>query len=138
LSSDPERYPLESRIAPLVFELKRLQVFQPCWSCEGHNRKDGTLWKVPRVWFYAESVVHVRVLADAIKELALDGELNGAWQVVTTYSDDDNAETTFSLEPGTAESGPGLSELQQDLEVIARHLRPLVTARARKLRSTVR
>ncbi len=30
LSSDPENHPLEGRIAPLAYELKRLEVFDPC------------------------------------------------------------------------------------------------------------
>jgi len=52
-------FPIESGIAPLVFELKRLGVFEPCWSCEGHNDPGGNLWKIPRVWFYCDSVVQV-------------------------------------------------------------------------------
>ena len=37
LSSDPERYPIEPGIVPLVFALRGLRVFEPCWSCEGHD-----------------------------------------------------------------------------------------------------
>ncbi len=107
LSSGPENHPLESRIAPLVYELKRLEVFDPCWSCEGHNGTDGALWKSPRVWFYLRSVVHLRVLADALKELHLDRRLSVQWRVVLTFSDGDNADTTFSLEPGSLAPGPG-------------------------------
>ena len=68
LSSDPDRFPVEEKIAPLVFELKKLGVFFPCWSCEGHNDPSGKLWKLPRVWFYADSVVHLRLLSDAIND----------------------------------------------------------------------
>ena len=82
LSSDPENHPLESRIAPLVYEIKRLEVFDPCWSCAGHDGADGALWKIPRVWFYCRSVVHLRVLADALKELHLDRRLSVPWRVV--------------------------------------------------------
>ena len=138
LSSDPENHPLESRIAPLVYELKRLEVFDPCWSCEGHNGTDGALWKIPRVWFYCRSVVHLRVLADALKELHLDRRLSVQWRVVLTFSDGDNADTTFSLEPGSlapspAASRPPLAALQRDVDTIAGHLRDVVFDEARKL-----
>ena len=138
LSSDPENHPLESRIAPLVYELKRLEVFDPCWSCEGHNGTDGALWKIPRVWFYCRSVVHLRVLADALKELHLDRRLSVQWRVVLTFSDGDNADTTFSLEPGSLAPGPGaprppLAALQRDIDTIAGHLRDVVFDEALKL-----
>jgi hypothetical protein len=133
LSSDPENLPLESRIAPLVYELKRLEVFQPCWSCEGHNGSDGKLWKIPRVWFYCRSVVHLRVLADALEELHLNDRLSVPWRVVLTFSDDDNADTTFSLEPGPVASCPPLAALQRDIDTIAEHLRDVVFDEARKL-----
>ena len=143
LSSDPENHPLESRIAPLVYEIKRLEVFDPCWSCEGHNRADGTLWKIPRVWFYCRSVVHLRVLADALKELHMDQRLSVPWRVVLTFSDGDNADTTFSLEPsplapgplapGPGASRPSLAALQADVDTIAGHLRDVVFEEARKL-----
>ncbi len=143
LSSDPENHPLESRIAPLVYEIKRLEVFDPCWSCEGHNRADGSLWKIPRVWFYCRSVVHLRVLANALKELHMDQRLSVPWRVVLTFSDGDNADTTFSLEPsplatgplapGPGASRPPLADLQRDVDTIAGHLRDMVFDEARKL-----
>ncbi len=99
LSNDPVNHPLEARIAPLVDELTRLEGFHPCWSCEGHHGPDGALWKIPRVWFYSESLVHLRVLADAVKELHLTATRSVLWRVVLTSSDEANAGTTFSLEP---------------------------------------
>lgn len=133
LSSDPEKHPLEGRIAPLVYELKRLEVFHPCWSCEGHNGPDGKLWKVPRVWFYCESVVHLRVLTGAVKELHLAEKLGVPWRVVVTFSDDDNADTTFSLEPNLDHERPLLPALQRDMDTIAEHLREVAFAEALKL-----
>ncbi len=133
ISTDPEKHPVEHNIAPLVFELKRLEVFQPCWSCEGHNGPDGKLWKVPRVWFYCSSVVHLRVLASAVSELRVKGHLNVPWQVVLTFSEDDNTNTTFSLEPNLPDEAPPLLALQQDVETIAAHLRTSVLAEVQKL-----
>jgi hypothetical protein len=120
LSSEGERSPVEPLVAPLVFELKRLGVFHPCWSCEGHDR-DGILWKIPRVWFYADSVVHIRGLADAIGKLFNDRRLSVRWQVVLTYSDPDNPDTTFSLQPEPAPEN-SLRSLQDDLRIMADEL----------------
>ncbi|MDJ0949419.1 MAG: hypothetical protein QNJ94_10900 [Alphaproteobacteria bacterium] len=137
LSSDPNGYPLEAGIAPLVFEFNRLGVFDPCWSCEGHIGTDGDLWKVPRVWFYAESVVHVRVLAECLQDLSIAGRLNGTWQVVVTYSDSDNADTAFSLEPVVKDPIPSLGALQRDVATIAEELHRGFLARARKLSTEI-
>ena len=121
LSSEGESSPVEPLVAPLVFELKKLGVFHPCWSCEGHTGRDGKLWKIPRVWFYADSVVHIRGLADATSKLFNAGRLSTRWQVVLTYSDPDNPDTTFSLQP---EWNPehSLNALQGDLRVMADEL----------------
>ncbi len=101
------------------------------------------MWKIPRVWFYCRSVVHLRVLADALEELHLDRRLSVPWRVVLTFSDGDNADTTFSLEPGALEPSPlapnrgaprpSLAALQRDLGTSAQHLREVVFEEARKL-----
>lgn len=133
ISSEPEKYPLERGIVPLVYELKRLDVFQPCWSCEGHDGADGELWKSPRVWFYSGSVVHLRLLATTIETLHLEGHLNTPWRVALTFSDNDNPDTTFSLEPEIEQPPPPLASLRQDIELIAAHLHDGYLASARKL-----
>lgn len=132
LSSEPD-YPLEPNITPLVFELKRLGAFQPCWSCEGHNDKDGKLWKIPRVWFYADSMVHVRVLADAIAELYVTEKLLSRWEIALTMSDPDNADTSFSLQPNINEGELKLTDLQKDVDTIATLLRATVFEKGGKL-----
>lgn len=133
LTSDPN-FPVETLIAPLAFELKRLGVFEPCWSCEGHNGHDDRLWKIPRIWFYCDSVVHVRLLSDVLKELEIDERIHGPWRVQLTFSDEDNPATTFSLEPEIG-PGPGLSlkVLQQDIKVITEYLAPMFARRAELL-----
>ena len=62
LTSDPDRYPIEPRILPLVFELNALKVVQPCWSCEGHNGLSEEVQKLPSVWFYVDDIVCAEVL----------------------------------------------------------------------------
>ena len=135
LSSDPENYPLEPGIAPLVFEMKRLGVFDSCWSCEGHKGHDGSLWKVPRVWFYCEDMVHLRLLADCLKQLSIKKQLSVPWQVCLTHSDEDNPGTTFSLEPSPDHvKDADLQALQHDIMVIAGKLNDLFVTGARTLR----
>ncbi len=76
---------------------------------------------VPRVWFYADSVVHVRALAEAATRLFNAQRLSVHWQVVPTHSDADNPDTTFSLEPDPA-SDSSLASLQGDLRVMSEEL----------------
>lgn len=121
LSSEGERSPVEPLIAPLVFELKKLGVFHPCWSCEGHANQAGAIWKIPRLWFYSDSVVHARALADALGRLHAAGRLAARWHLVLTHSDAGNPDTTFSLEPEPA-AEQSLRSLQGDLRVMAEEL----------------
>ncbi len=134
LTSDPENYPIETGIVPLVFEMTRLGIFEPCWSCEGHLNTSGKLWKLPRVWFYCESMVHIRLLVDGLKDMELAGKLTNKWQVVVTFSDPDNPETTFSLEPVLESEAPSiLPKLQADANVIAQSLEGLIIGQGKKL-----
>lgn len=133
LTSDPN-FPIEGGIAPLVFEIARLGVFEPCWSCEGHNDPSGNLWKIPRVWFYCDSVVQVRLLSDVLKSLEIDKLTRAPWQVRLTFSDEDNPATTFSLEPVF---GPGaritLEDLQGDTRVLTEFLHSMMIESADQL-----
>jgi hypothetical protein len=122
LSSEGVNGPVESLIAPLVFELKKLGVFYPCWSCEGHNDQSGKVWKTPRVWFYADSVIHIRALDNAIEKLFNSRRLSMRWEIVVTHSDSENPDTTFSLEPERAGKDKSLRDLQNDLGVLAEGL----------------
>ncbi len=140
LSVDPVRYPIEPAIAPLVFEMKRLGMFQPCWSCGGHTHPDGSLWKMPGLWFYCTSFVTLRLLADGLSNMNAAGRLHTPWRIAVTYSDPDNPETAFALEPLLSpDETPSLAALQDDVAQIARSLHAMVTDQARKLqRGTTR
>ena len=136
LSIEPLVYPIEPAVTPLVYEMTRSGVFHPCWSCEGHLGSDGAIQKMPRVWFYCDSLVHVRLLANGLTRLRHGGRLSVDWRIAVTYSDHDNPETTFSLEPCPGESeAPSLDALQRDLGEIARALHDLVREEARALAS---
>ena len=134
LSVDPEKYPIERGILPLVFEMKRTGLFRPCWSCEGHLGRDGSLWKVPTVWFYCNSPVHLRLLTAGLDKLKQAKKLHAAWQVVVTYSDPDNPETTFSLEPKpSTDPLPSLPEMHKDVAEISRSLQAMMNEEGRTL-----
>lgn len=134
ISSDPERHPIEPAVAPLVFAMKQLALFQPCWSCEGHLGLDGTIWKIPRVWFYCGSVVAVRLLSDGLRSLEQAKKLHAPWQVTVTYSQADTAETTFSLQPTLPlDDAEKLPALQEDIASIANNLSALMKSQAHNL-----
>ncbi len=134
LSSDPDKHLLERGIAPLVFEMKRLGMFRPCWSCEGHVNAEGSLWKLPRVWFYCDSVINVRLLAEVVCKLKTTERLSVPWQVVVNFFDPDNPNTVFSLEPVPLTGDKGtLSALQSDAVEIAKSLEPVISKHALRL-----
>jgi len=118
-----ENFPIESKIAPLAFEFKRLKIFEPFWSCEGHNDNSGALWKIPRVWFYCDSVLSVRLLSDVLKDLEIEKYIAVPWLVRLTFTEDDNPGTAFSLEPElTQNPDADLETLQGDILAIAENL----------------
>jgi hypothetical protein len=134
LSTEPDRYPIEPAILPLVFAMKRSRIFDPCWSCEGHTGAGGSTWKAPMVWFYCRSMVYLRLLGDSLNRMAGAGSLKAPWGVVVTYSDPGNPDTTFSLQPAPGESQAfSLPELQDDARAIARLLDPMMEQSARAL-----
>ncbi len=136
LSSDPERYPIEGAIAPLVFEMKRLGVVEPCWSCEGHNGLDGELWKRPAIWFYCDDVIHLRLLADVVETLHMSKKLTFRWHVLLTYSDTDCPDTVFALEPERRRiENVKLEDMRADIQVLSENLYDMVHEYARQLRS---
>ena len=133
LTDDPN-FPIENKIAPLAFELKRLKVFRPCWSCEGHNDNAGKMWKVPRIWFYCDSVVYVRLLSDGLRELEIEERLEVSWLVRVTFSDNDNPLTSFAMEPETGNvSYTPLASFQKDIETITECIYDRMTEKAKAL-----
>lgn len=133
LTSDPENEPLEPHISPLVFELKRLGVFEPCWSCEGHIDRLGKLWKLPAIWFYANSVIHIRLLDQVLQDLYGEHQLAVRWQIRVCYSDADNIGTTFAVEPRIAETPVPLSQLHADIAKISEQIEKRFLTRGREL-----
>lgn len=134
LSSEGEAYPLEPGVVALVLSLKKLRVVRPTWSCEGHNDRMGKLWKTPKVWFACDSVIPIRLIGEGVRQLKTQGRLKAHWDVRLSYSDGDNPDTTFSLEP-MMEMTPSatLRDLQADLRVLGEQLYDQVLLRACQL-----
>lgn len=119
LSSEGERYPVEPKVVPLVFALQELRVCPPCWSCEGHARDDGQVFRVPQVWFYTRSLIYVRLLAEWLRTLRHRGRIAGGWRITASYSES-GLDTAFSLEPDAAcASHADLAALQHDVRTMA-------------------
>ncbi len=137
LSSDPGRHPLEPKIAPLAYEIKKLGVFWPCWSCEGHNDQHDNLTKLPAVWFYACSVIHLRVLGESVSDMYYERQLSSPWQVRLCFSDPDNVSTTFSLEPAPNGLEVTLCALQSDIARLAEQIEQRVIRKAECIKGFV-
>ncbi|MCC3861054.1 hypothetical protein [Pseudemcibacter aquimaris] len=135
LSNTPE-HPVEENIAPLVFEIKKLGIFQPCWSCEGHNDPNGQLWKKPNIWFYCQSVVHARAFSNAIDMIYNMKTLSTRWVVELTHSDIDNPDTTFCLKPMLEDTNVSLKDLHKDIEVLYMNLSAKFRLACEKLRKS--
>lgn len=134
LSSEPERFPIEEKIAPLVFEMKRTGAFYPCWSCEGHLDPSGKLHRTPAVWFFCDNVLNVRLLSDGAAKLHAKGQLSCRWRVEITYTESDTPDTTFALEPVINDrSSPTLTALQDDAALLAREMQTLIRGQAQDL-----
>lgn len=120
MSSEPERYPIEAKIVPLVFEMFSTGVTTPCWSCEGHTTEDGArIVKSPRVWFYSGSTLYPRFVAEHTDDLLFRKKIEHKWPVqVLGWAN--SLETRFSLEPVVeSKEGSNLKVLQREAAIIA-------------------
>lgn len=124
LSSEPQRYPIEPRVLPLVYALTTLRVVETCWSCEGHAGDAGRVAKTPQVWFYAESTSYPELIAQHAQDLLTKRELSRPWCVtVSPFAACDV--TTFNLRPVGVRDAR-LGDLQADLARLAADLVPSV------------
>lgn len=132
LSSEPEEFPVESGIVPLVFALYSLRQVEPCWSCEGHLKADGTFHRLPQVWFYCRSQVLPRLFVDVLSQLRAQGVTQATWVVNVTYAAEESLDPVFAMRPDLSLSEPyDLPTLQRDIEGLADALLEAVRDRAR-------
>ena len=134
LSSEPDRYPIEQGVVPLVFELSRMREVTPCWSCEGHLDNQGSLWKLPQVWFYSSSPVYVELISHYAWELHSSKQLSYPWHVIVLAYGQPGT-TTYSLQPDlTFYAEPELSLMQEDIRRLANDIVGNVMMQALKRR----
>ena len=119
MSSDPEEFPIEEAIVPLVYAFNSLRLTPPCWSCEGHYNKSGELDKLPRVWFNARSIAYPDLISELLSDLGIARRLSLPWQIcVVCWSD--SPDITFSIEPKiNPTTKPELRLLRRDARIIA-------------------
>lgn len=122
MSSEGDRYPVEPKVAGLVFGFNCLRVCPPYWSCEGHRTSDGSLQRVPQVWFYTRSLVYPRLIGDWLARLYFKKRITNPWHVCVSYSES-SLDTGFSIEPDLKQFAQVcLEELQQDVAVLSEAL----------------
>lgn len=117
MSSEPERYPIEPGIVPLVYAFYCTRVLHPGWSCEGHD-DDGEI-KPPRVWFFTGTTAYPALLQSYLSDLQFQKAIECAWQV-RVVSIGDRATDAYSVEPDPREAPcPDLDAQRRDVRVIA-------------------
>lgn len=124
MSSEGDRYPIEPKVAGLVFGFNCLRICPPYWSCEGHRAPDGSLQRVPQVWFYTRSLVYPRLIGDWLARLYFKKRIRSPWHVCVSYSES-GLDTGFSIEPDLKVMAQvRLEELHQDMVVLSEALVP--------------
>lgn len=138
LSSDPENHPIEPLVLKIVFELNKLNQYQPCWSCEGSLDDDGEIYRLPQVNFYTANPIYALLIQEHLELLHYGQHLHVAWHIGLT-SIGQKAGPTYILEPSPkGDSELILEELQEDLQIIGKeltqHLRLITETRLASLR----
>jgi len=121
MSSEPEKFPIEAGIVPLVYALYDMEIGLPCWSCEGHLGLDGKIGKLPQVWFYVLHQAYPDLLAKFLWELHFKGHIENQW-TVSVVSADNPTDTTFAIAPDSAAGALDLDTLRQDIRVIGQRM----------------
>jgi hypothetical protein len=90
------------------------------------------VFRLPQVWFYARSLVYVRLLAEWLRVLRRDDRIANAWQIAVSYSES-GLDTAFSLEPDS-KGAPriDLLTLQSDTLTMADCVGPDIRQSARR------
>lgn len=124
MSSEPDKYPIETAILPLVYAFYTLRLTMPCWSCEGHNDPHGDIFKTPKLWFYSAHEFYPKLVAQYVSKLKGDRKLTNHWGIRVLPFSQSMYTTTYSLEPLDINAEPtDLTSLQQDIKIIAQDLR---------------
>jgi len=127
MSSDPETYPVEEGVVPIVYAFYTMRLMMPCWSCEGHFDKHGVLAKLPSVWFYSTSHFFPKLLAQYLGEQKGRKSLRYHWGIRILPFSQSMFTTTYALEPIQGDLMEAevfdLDRLQADMDSIAKNMR---------------
>ena len=129
MSSEPDQYPIEAGIVPLVYALYSMRVTTPCWSCEGHLDTSAKIGKFPKVWFYSASDFYPKLMAQVINEFQGQHKISDGWGVSVLPFSQSMYSTTYAIEPHR--TSVGLQQLQADIRVLGKDLRQRMLALAR-------
>jgi len=122
LSSEGDKYPIEGKIVGLVFGINALRISPPFWSCEGHEFQDGSIRRIPQVWFYSRSLIYPRIFSELLDGLYSKKRIVNPWHICLAYSKND-IDTSFSMEPNVKNiTNPSLKSMQQDAKNISEDL----------------
>jgi hypothetical protein len=131
LSSEPERFPVEPGIVPLVYAFSSLRLLPTCWSCEGHNDAAGKLRRPPSVWFFSRKLIYPSLVAGLLSRLRSAGRVGHDWQVTSLHCGIET-DSVFAVEPRLQpDEHVGLKRLRGDTAIIAARLGEGVRALAR-------
>lgn len=133
LSEDPERYPIEDNVVPLVFELTSMRLVQTCWSCEGHLDINNEIWKLPQVSFYSIKPIYSQLLCNYLARLFWRKRLNYPWEVVLTNFGQ-TWDVTYTIKCDLSRvKKPDISLMQDDLVEMAEGLSEAIKEDAKAL-----
>jgi len=120
MSSDPERFPIEPGIAPLVFEFYALRSCHPGWSCEGHEHEIRGLIRPPQLWFFTTSAIYPRLIGEYAHNLFMKKKLNSLWEISLGFAPSESPYTSFTFKPClSGEENITLPVMQQDALTLA-------------------
>lgn len=133
LSEEPERYPIEEHVVPLVFELTSMRLVQTCWSCEGHLDIDGEVWKLPQVGFYSKKPIYSQLICNYLAYLHWRKELYYPWEVVLTNFGG-TWDVTYTIKCDLSRvKNPDINLMQKDLVNMSKDLSERIKGDARSL-----
>lgn len=133
LSSDPEDFPIEAGILPLVYGLATLHLLPTNWSCEGHPAKGGMAPKLPRVWFYSSSLVYPHLIQEYLSDLYRQKRLTHPWVICLLSPESHEIEAVYSIEPKLhVDSEFDLPSYRRDIRVMSNSMDTEIRSRSQK------
>ena len=125
MSSDPELYPIEQYVVPVIYAIYTLRLLMPCWSCEGHLDASQNVTKLPKVWFYSVSPFYAKLVSQVLADLRQKRATENDWVVRILPFSQSMFTLTYCIEPNKDQyfGYYELTSLQHDMLIIGENLR---------------